>query len=317
MARVTRRHGHHVTAMAQLINIFLQNNLHGPFPFAPVVLRVRRFFVCCGGRGGCRCGRVRYPCRWGCVRRRGARGDHLTRLLCARGAASKGQQGDIACALNGHAQPALMSGTNAGHAPGENLPALLHELREYVGALVVHHIHLLNAELANFLLAEELTLAPARSARSSRTAAWPALAAWSTMSAAFTARCSVTAARRCRLSLFVCHSIHLSLLVVIPCYWGCSHFFSQSQTIPISNKCLLNLRLARALAPQPVLELARALQYALDGAPRASRVCRRVSFFARLISSSSRTVMYLITTSCTRKRRSSSAINSPCSVRIC
>src|SRR5579885_898914 len=78
---------------------------------------------------------------------------------CAGRAAGKRQQGDIARALDGDAEPALMTRADAGHAAGQNLAALLHELRKNIGALVVDEVHLLDAELADFFLAEILALA--------------------------------------------------------------------------------------------------------------------------------------------------------------
>jgi hypothetical protein len=88
-----------------------------------------------------------------------------TRGLCTRGAAGEGQQSDVARALDGHAEPALMAGADARHAAGQNLAALLNELRKNVGALVVDHVHLFDTELADFLFAEVLTLAAGASAR--------------------------------------------------------------------------------------------------------------------------------------------------------
>src|SRR5208337_3288577 len=98
-------------------------------------------------------------------------GHHRSRRLRARRAPGKRQQRDIARALDGLAQPPLVARADAGHAPGQNLPALLHELRKYVRALVVDEVHLLDAELADFLLAEILALATARTPGSS---SWPA-----------------------------------------------------------------------------------------------------------------------------------------------
>jgi hypothetical protein len=129
--------------------------------------------------------------------------DHA-RSLRARCAARKGQQGDVARPLDGYAQPALVPGANARHPARQNLPALLHELRQDVRALVVDEVHLLDAEFANLLLAEILALAPwpstgtAWSARTAATrsaftpraavpAAWPVAAV---TTAAFTPRCS-------------------------------------------------------------------------------------------------------------------------------
>jgi hypothetical protein len=149
----------------------------------------------------------------------GRRRDNRAWLQRSGGAARERQQSDVARALDGFAQPALVPRTNAGHAPRQNLPALLYELRQNVRALVVDEIHLLDAELANFLLAEILALAARTPARSARTAATgaafaprsavsaagtavPSLAAMPARSA-FTPRCS---AGRSRLFLFLCHT---------------------------------------------------------------------------------------------------------------
>src|ERR1700741_617342 len=146
-----------------------------------------------------------------CAMRRA--GSHRARGLCAGGAARKRQQRNVARALDGHAQPALMPRAYAGHAPRQNLAALLHELRKNVRALVVDEIHLLDAEFAYFLLAEILALAARTPARTSRTAAWAALSS-SAARATFPARAAVTSGasfalrslawRLCRF-LFLCH----------------------------------------------------------------------------------------------------------------
>ena len=103
----------------------------------------------------------------------------------ARGATGKRQQSDVAGALDGHAEPALVARADPGHAARKNFAALLHKLGKNVGALVVDQIDLLDTELADFLLAEKLALA---AARSTGTATWPA----GTTRTAFTA--SATAA---------------------------------------------------------------------------------------------------------------------------
>src|SRR5215475_11061733 len=82
----------------------------------------------------------------------------------ARGADGERQQRDVAGPFDGHAEPALMARAYASHAARQDLPALLDELGEYVCALVVDQVDLLDAELAHFLLAEELTFAAARAA---------------------------------------------------------------------------------------------------------------------------------------------------------
>src|SRR2546423_651555 len=85
--------------------------------------------------------------------------DHAGRLRSC-GAARKWQQGDVACPLDGHAQPALMTRANARHPPRQNLATLLHELRQDVRAFVVDEVHLLDAELANLLLAKNPAAPP-------------------------------------------------------------------------------------------------------------------------------------------------------------
>jgi hypothetical protein len=142
---------------------------------------------------------------------------NYARRLRARGAARKWQQGDVARPLNRHAQPALVTRAHTGHAPGQNLPTLLHELRQNVRALVIDEVHLLDAELANFLFAEILALAARPASWTARPAATrPAFAARTTMpaagsvaamatGAAFTPRRS--AGRWCLL-LFLCHTFH-------------------------------------------------------------------------------------------------------------
>jgi len=77
----------------------------------------------------------------------------------ARGAAGKRQQSDVAGALDGDAEPALMTRANAGHAARKNFAALLHKLRKNIGALVVDQVHFLDTKLADFLFTEELPLA--------------------------------------------------------------------------------------------------------------------------------------------------------------
>jgi hypothetical protein len=142
--------------------------------------------------------------------------DYARRLRACR-AAGKGQQSDVARPLDCHAQPALVPRAHTGHAPGQNFPALLHELRQNVRALVVDEVHLLDAELANLLFAEILALASWPAAWTARPAATrPAFAARTTVSsagsvaamtagAAFTPRSS--AGRWC-LFRFLCHTFH-------------------------------------------------------------------------------------------------------------
>jgi len=148
-------------------------------------------------------------------------GSHRARGLRARSASGKRQQSDIAGALDGHAQPALVTRTNTGHAARENLPALLHELRKNVRALVVDEVNLLDTELADFLLAEILALAawpPPRAARTARTAFAPPTsgAAFppSAPGTAFVPRSSAATWRWC-LFLIFCHTYHPSEFCVV------------------------------------------------------------------------------------------------------
>jgi hypothetical protein len=132
----------------------------------------------------------------------------------AGGAAGEWQQRDVARALDRFAEPTLVARADAGHAARENLAAFLHELRQDVGALVVDEVHFLDAELADFLFAEILALAAARSAWPAGTsAAWSAFAAWSAVSATgatMTAAWAVSAASWTAgsggLLLFFCHN---------------------------------------------------------------------------------------------------------------
>src|SRR5580704_10322906 len=140
--------------------------------------------------------------------------DDRARCLGPCGAAGKRQQGDIARTLDGHAQPALVPGANSSHAPRKNLAALLDKLREDVCALIVDKVHLLDAKLADLLLAEILALAARTAAGPARTtAAWSAFAARTTMPASGPAMAARTAfaARRSTVRLclfrFLCHTI--------------------------------------------------------------------------------------------------------------
>src|SRR6266481_5704828 len=109
--------------------------------------------------------------------------DHAGRLRSC-GAARKWQQGDVACPLDGHAQPALMTRANARHPPRQNLATLLHELRQDVRSFVVDEVHLLDAELANLLLAKILALAPGPATGTTRTTVTSAMTAFTPRSSA-------------------------------------------------------------------------------------------------------------------------------------
>ena len=99
------------------------------------------------------------------------------RSRAAGGAAGERQQCDIAGALDGDTEPALVTRADSCHAPRKNLAAFLHELRKNVGSLVVDEIHLFDTELADFLLAKKLTLAAARAAGSAARTTGSALTA--------------------------------------------------------------------------------------------------------------------------------------------
>src|SRR4029077_12877950 len=108
---------------------------------------------------------------------------YLARSVSTRGAAREGHQRDVAGTLDGYAKPTLVARANACHAARENFAALLHELREDVGALVVDEVHFLDAELADLLFAEVLALAAARAAWSATGTSWATFTAWSAVSA--------------------------------------------------------------------------------------------------------------------------------------
>ena len=93
-----------------------------------------------------------------------------TRSLGTCGASGERKQRDVTRALDRFAEPTLMTSADAGHAARQNLAALLHELRQDVGALVVDEVHLLDTKLADLLLAEILALAATRAAGTTWTA---------------------------------------------------------------------------------------------------------------------------------------------------
>src|SRR6266850_2995687 len=175
---------------------------------APLPLSLRRFGAC-SRRNRRRCNRGRCGRRGMSSRRTRY---HHARRLRTRGAARKGHQGNVPRPLDRYAQPALMTRAYAGHPARQNLPALLHELRQDVGALVVDEVHLLDAELADLLLAEILAL-PARpsAGTAGSTAARPAFASRSAMPAAVAAVATFTprsSSRRWCLFLLFCHTFH-------------------------------------------------------------------------------------------------------------
>src|SRR5207245_3559592 len=147
---------------------------------------------------------------------RGRSWHHHARRLRARRAAGKRQQGNVARPLDGHPQPALMPRANARHPARQDLPAFLHELRQDVRAFVVDEVHLLDAELANLLLAEILALASGPATGAARSASpWPPFAPRAAVSAARSGAAMTTAAftprssaRRWCLFLLLCHTFH-------------------------------------------------------------------------------------------------------------
>src|SRR5580692_7589038 len=194
--------------------------------------------------------------------------DDLARGLRACGAACERQQGDVPRALDGYAEPALVARANSGHAARQNLAALLDELREDVRALIVDEVHLLNAKLADFLLAEILALTARPAAGPARTTpAWAAFAARTTMPAAGPAMAATAfAARRSTVRLclfrFLCHTI-------LP--------FSLLEEFNPSLLALLVQEPEREPEPEPEPKRARC---GADAARRAVRAFRRASFGA-------------------------------------
>ncbi len=118
-----------------------------------------------------------------------------TRSLRTRGASGERKQRDVARALDRFAEPALVTCADAGHAARQNLAAFLNELRQDVGALVVDEVHLLDTELADFLLAEILALAAARTAGTTARTAFTTWATGATVSAAGTVSTGTRTAR--------------------------------------------------------------------------------------------------------------------------
>src|SRR3979490_553475 len=92
------------------------------------------------------------------------------------------QQCDVACALDRFTEPPLVARARARHAARQNFASILHEWLKHLDLLVVDEVHALDAEPANFLLAEVLALAAAARAaraattRAAGTAAFAALA---------------------------------------------------------------------------------------------------------------------------------------------
>src|SRR5882724_6987420 len=243
--------------------------------FAPLPLGLWRF----GARSWCnrsRCNRSR--CNRGRRDRCGLPGRpryHYPRRLRARCAAREGHEGDVSRSLNRYAQPALVPRAHAGHPARQNFPALLHELRQNVRALVVDEIHLLHAELANLLLAEILPLPARPSARTTRSAwasaARPAFTPRSAMSAAVPAVATFTprssSRRRC-LFLFFCHTFRPSC----PASAGVSSSESKKTGIALGLKAPdRKASLSRLLVRAPVQAPLEEPPSGADAARRASR----------------------------------------------
>jgi hypothetical protein len=121
-----------------------------------------------------------------------------TRSLRTRGASGERKQRDVARALDRFTEPALVTRADAGHAARQDLSALLHELRQNVGALVVDEIHLLDTKLADFLLAEILALAAARTSGTTARTAFATRATVSTGAAVSAAGTVSTGTRTAR-----------------------------------------------------------------------------------------------------------------------
>lgn len=202
------------------------------------------------------------------------------RCLRSRSAARKRHQGDVSGALDSHAQPALVPRAHAGHTSRKNLAAFLHELRQNVGALVVDEVHLLDTELADFLLPEILALA-------ARTPSWASGTAWTTATrATFASRAAMTAvsaftprgsAWRCCLFLILCHTFHPFTFCPSPA--GVHLRVNPLKLGPRSFESQKILRNRPSSTPQLVLapELLQAPWCAADAVPPASPAFAKTS----------------------------------------
>src|SRR5689334_10215750 len=81
----------------------------------------------------------------------------------------EGQERDVLRPLDRHGEPALMPGASARHTARKNFAALLNERLEHVSLFVINQVHLLDAESADLLFAQELALAAAVRARRTST----------------------------------------------------------------------------------------------------------------------------------------------------
>src|SRR6185312_8816904 len=124
---------YHISARAQLLDIFFQDDFH----CADSKLLLVQHRAC-----------ARSHSRDGCATR--------VMLLSARG---ERQQGDVAGLLDGRRDATLVRRADAGQAAGHDLALLRHELAEQAHVFVIDGINLLDAELADLLAAEELASA--------------------------------------------------------------------------------------------------------------------------------------------------------------
>src|SRR6185312_15585237 len=83
----------------------------------------------------------------------------ISRFLPCR----KRQQGDVAGALDGRGQLALMRRADAGQTPRHNLAALSNKLLQQTHVLVVDVVNCFDAEFANFLATKKFAPAFANS----------------------------------------------------------------------------------------------------------------------------------------------------------
>src|SRR5712692_793250 len=88
--------------------------------------------------------------------------DDLHRLSLGLKVGGKRQQGDVAGALDGFTQPALVLRAGAGHAPRQDLAAVLHERLQHLHLLVIDEVHPLDAEAPHLFLHKILSLSLAR-----------------------------------------------------------------------------------------------------------------------------------------------------------
>jgi len=118
---------------------------------------------------------------------------------------AEGHERDIAGALDGFCQPALVSRTGAGDTPGHDLAALLNEGHELLGLLVVDVVDAIDAEAADFLFAVEAA-----------TAALAAFAASASSAAAFTRAAAFAATTLAAATFAFILAAHVGLQIFSP-----------------------------------------------------------------------------------------------------